>query len=253
MQDVIWLAVCIVSVVIMAAYGWRDRKRAAVKLCKEKEEYRYLARDNLCLARASELANRKVKSCRQRSDELLHTLTNIHRLAAVATGKDDGDWSGPITVGDPERDPLFAEISLCGPNHIAIYATRKPDAGPTAEWIMNTSLIGLRRRGSVLFMTHAGVGLANARNLAEITDAIREYNETFHKSKGVDCAGFEQKAGTGVCDSGGTSCARDHGHCGEDPRRQGEARCACRPGRAGSSPGSLRADRSVAIKASRQI
>lgn len=232
MQDVIWLGVYLVSIGIMAACWLLDRRTAWA---------------------VSRGGNRLVLDLAKQVGRLECECHGLKREAArLQTALDD---AGPIIVGDPERDPLCLEISLCGPYTAAIYVSVMPtlslDHVSVFGW-SNCSHWDRDRKFLCLYNEPYGkLFVAASADVEEICDAVRRYNESFRNSKGVDDAGTQQEAGAGDCDR--APGPADHGDGHGDPARHRQARCACRPERTSTPPGDLRPDQGGEVKASRKI
>lgn len=169
----------------------------------------------------------QVKECRDKATRLLGTLAKIRQLASEETGHDD-DWSQPITVGDPDQDPLAIEITYCGPNHISVYLTHWPRA-ISAEHIefhdrANRVLVGNGRE--VVLVTHKGIGHAELVSATDIVTAVQRYNESYHASKGVEDARSVEEEEPGNSDRrrhpdhGRQSPERRRASRGERPRKR---------------------------------
>jgi hypothetical protein len=266
MQDVIWLGVCLVSIGIMAACWWRDSRTSAATRRGMNRLVLELAKQVGRLERERTLLHREVGACRDSADDLLDTLSEIEQLASGVVGKDhDDDWTRPTVVGEIGRDPLYAEISLCGPAYAAVYMRTNCERlyAVNHDRAAERELIG-RQISSLLCMSMAPVparpsavteiGLAAAADVEEICDAVRRFNESFHNSKGGGCAGIEQEAERTDRDPDPGSARADQADGGGDPRGQGADRCGGRPGRACPSQGGLRGDsqRGGLLKTSRK-
>ena len=67
----------------------------------------------------------KLDAAEARGDGLQDAMAKIYQIVERAIGIDDG----PLTVGDPDVDPLYAEISRCGPKHIAVHLRARWTSG----------------------------------------------------------------------------------------------------------------------------
>lgn len=233
MSHLIWLTIYAVTFGAMVLIGRKDRRLAkqealcyAASLKSLREGYRELQRTKNRLVDAVERADKKALECTEQASRLKAVLSEIHASAAAAIGPED--WSRPLTVGDPDRDPLYVEISLCGPDGVAVYAMhhgfreivsvpysyRKSCNGIVVyegtRVILGT--LGRGRRG-------CSSGIAQSADVQKITDAVRRYNESFHQSKGGEDAGAVKEEERTDRDP-----QRHHDQGGRDPRGQGTPR-----------------------------
>jgi hypothetical protein len=162
--------------------------------------------------------------------------SELNELSRVAAHMED---SRPISVGDRETDPISMEIAyFCGTDQVVLHAVHPLpndmlvqcdvvpsgvfglsvlDAGTQIAWTKGTFDRHHRRCLSV--------GLADAMHIEKITDAVRRYNEAFHRSKGVEDAGVKQEGRRADRDRGnGSDTGSDHDHRSPDPRGQGATR-----------------------------
>jgi hypothetical protein len=233
------LNACLLCFVLADVVVWRlhvRRTHATIDRFRELLlRSREIGRLNRIRKRASATnASLQVKECRDKATRLLGTLAKIRQLAAEETGHDD-DWSQPIMVGDPEKDPLAIEIAYCGPNHISVYSTHWPSAISTEHIEFhdraNRVLVGNGRE--VVLVTHKGIGHAELVNATDIVTAVQRYNESYHASKGVEDARSveeEEPANSdrrGYPDHGRQSPERRRASRGDRPRKR-----ACPPRRA---------------------
>lgn len=204
MTDLAWMAVCGLSVAAMGAvylidrHRWRRRAHLLALQAQAAtmglECARRARRQQIDRWRSEAMTAR----CEQakadgRAADLLKAMVEIHRIAAKASGLEDGDWGRPVTVGDPDVDPLYAEISLCGPSWVAVYLRRREPCIQTGTVTRNgvgglvlwdgqrTLLATFGERESSLDSS----GLAYAIDVEKITEIIRAYNQSFHQAKGV--------------------------------------------------------------------
>lgn len=228
MSDFGWMLVCGLSLAAMgSAYlidGRRWRRRAHLLAlqaqaatagieCGRRARKQQVA----ALLRDLDRTKEQLDTEQARADGFQEALSEIYQIVAKATGIDDGDWSRPVTVGDPEVDPLYAEISFCGPRHIAVYLRRRGPCPATGDVTRNgTCGIVLGGTGPQSLLATFGerescldsVGLAHVENVDQITEIIRAYNQSFHQAKGVADAGAIQEEKRG--DRGRPGCD-DHG------------------------------------------
>ena len=247
MMPIILTLVAAVSAVASLLGCWLvDRKRygkTRAKLVKQCEELlqlgrrlrkRLFYRKVISSQTAFKLieCRKQLAECRKAKEGLDAALETIYRVAGEIVGH---NLDRPIEVGDPDKDPIHLEISLCGPKHVAVYAEIAGDAAP--PFVEPTDEVKISPNGlclhhgqhKVLLMCYRGVGFAGASDVEKIIDAVRRYNENYHASKGVEDAGAATEAER-------TDPDREHGlgHGGGDSRRQGAARsdcperCACR-------------------------
>ena len=242
MTPIILTLVAAVSAVAALLGCWlANRKRygkTRAKLVKQGNELLQLRRwvrkrlfhgDLRNLQTANKLieCRKQLAECRKAKEGLDAAMETIYRVAGEIVGH---NLDRPIEVGDPDKDPIHLEISLCGPKHVAVYAEIAGDVEPTDEVKISPNGLCLHHgQHKVLLMCYRGVGFAGASDVATIIDAVRRYNENYHASKGVEDAGAATEAER-------TDPDREHGlgHGGGDSRRQGTARsdcserCACR-------------------------
>jgi len=187
MTDLAWMAVCGLSVAAMGAVYLIDRRT-----------WRRRARLLALQAQAATIGMEHARRARKQQIR-----------EAKAARLDDGDWSRPVTLGDADRDLIYAEISYCGPKYVAVYM-RATTEKFRDEWIVVAGTRISVFDGSDLLMDAAnGVGIARAKDVGKIAHAICQSNESFHQAKGgTKDAGVIQEEERG--DRGRPGCD-DHG------------------------------------------
>ena len=97
----------------------------------------------------------------------------------------------PIEVGDPDKDPIHLEISLCGPKHVAVYAEIAGDVEPTDEVKISPNGLCLHHgQHKVLLMCYRGVGFGRRlgrRNNHRRRAALQRELSRIERSRGCWC------------------------------------------------------------------
>jgi hypothetical protein len=182
MTDLMWMAVCGLSMAAMGAVYLIDRHR-----WRQKAHLLGLQAQAATMGLQHARRVRKLQVRRYMDD------ANAFYAQKQAAEGDDMDWGRPVTVGDPEVDPLCAELSFCGPRHVAVYM-RVTDRSVKSSFIQilpshdGDRVTVYDGRGPILDV-YEGVGFAQAANVEKIVDAVRRHNRSFHQEKGGENAG----------------------------------------------------------------
>ncbi len=231
MANLIWLAIYAMTFGAMALICRADRKKATSFMDHQnevtgqlQEELERIQREKTTLIANVQESQMAVSACRTISGKLSRTLERIYLLAGQAMGQP----SMPITVGNADEDPLYVEISLCGPEHVAVYAVHRGfQESVSVPYSFRKSCSGIVvYEGTRVILGTLGrgrrgrsTGIARSADVQKITDAVRRYNESFHQSKGVAGVGAVKEE-----EPRGRDRRRHHGQGARDARRQGAPR-----------------------------